>query len=166
MLSMEGERARKPLLHEEAATVINPKISPDGGYLAYVSGESSKNEVYVRPFTDVNKGKWQVSTSGGNLPLWSPNGRELFYISLENSVMAVAVETKPAFSLGTPKILFRSMCVGSTPGEGTPWDISPDGKRFLMMKEPQPTPSASAGPHRINIVLNWIEELKQRVPVK
>jgi hypothetical protein len=64
----------------------------------------------------------------------------------------------------TPKTLFRSMNVAATPGEGTPWDASPGGKRFLMMKEPQSTPSASAGPHKINIVLNWLEELKQGVP--
>ena len=96
----------------------------------------------------------------------SPDGRELFYLSEENSVMAVAVETKPTFKLGTPKALFRSMCVGSIIGEGTAWDISPDGKRFLMIKEPQPTPSAASGPRKINIVLNWLEELKQRVPLK
>jgi serine/threonine-protein kinase len=165
MFSMERERTRKPLLQEEAVE-INPKISPDGGYMAYASLESGKYEIYVRPFPDVNKGKWQVSTSGGNLPLWSPDGRELFYIGQENSVMAVAVETKPTFKLGTPKALFRSMCVGNIIGEGTPWDISPDGKRFLMLKEPPSTPSASAGPRKINIVLNWFEELKQRVPVK
>jgi hypothetical protein len=114
----------------------------------------------------VNKGKWQVSTSGAGDALWSPEGRELFYLSNENSVMAIAVETKPTFSLGTPKTLFRSVNVGAVLGEGTPWDISPDGKRFLMIKEAQLTPSASAGPHKINIVINWFEELRQRVPIK
>ena len=94
----------------------------------------------------------------------SPDGRELFYLSPDNSVMAVAVETKPTFSLGIPKTLFRSMCVGPTVGEGTPWDISPDGKRFLMMKEPGSPASAGGAPLKINIVLNWFEELKQRVP--
>jgi serine/threonine-protein kinase len=165
MFSMEGERTRKPLLPEEA-TEICPKISPDGGYMAYASDESARTEVYVRPFPDVNKGKWQVSTSSGNMPLWSPDGRELFYLTLENSVMAVAVETKPTFSLGTPKALFRSTCVGNIVGEGTAWDISPDGKRFLMIKPPATTPSAEGGPRKINIVLNWVEELKQRPPVK
>jgi Tol biopolymer transport system component len=165
MLSMEGDHARKPLLREKA-TEIQPKISPDGRWMAYMSDESGRNEIYVRPFPEVDKGKWQASTSGGTAPLWSPDGRELFYLSEENTVMAIAVETKPTFSLGRPNTLFRSMCVGSTPGEGTAWDISPDGKRFLMMKEPQTTPSAGAGPRKINIVLNWFEELKQRVPKK
>jgi eukaryotic-like serine/threonine-protein kinase len=164
MLSMEGDHARKSLLYEKSIE-IQPKISPDGRWMAYTSDESGRNEVYVRPFPDVDKGKWQASTSGGAAPLWSPDGREFFYLSEENTVMAIAVETKPTFSLGTPKTLFRSMNIGSTPGEGTPWDIGPDGKRFLMMKEPQATPSAGTGPRKINIVVNWFEELKQRVPV-
>jgi len=162
---MEGDRVRKTLLHDEYSK-INPRISPDGGYMAYASGESGKQEVYVRPFPEVDKGKWQASTSGGVSPLWSPDGRELFYLSLENSVMAVAVETKPAFSLGTPKTLFRSTYVPSIAGEGSPWDISADGKRFLMMKESGTNASAAVGPRKINIVLNWIDELRQRVPVK
>jgi hypothetical protein len=80
-----------------------------------------------------------------------------------DSVMAVSVETGAAFSLGTPKALFRLTYVGNSINSGTPWDISPDGKRFLMMKEPQPTASAGVAPLKINIVLNWFEELKQRV---
>ena len=131
--------------------------------MAYASGESGQNEVYVRPFPEVNRGKWQVSTSGGSSPLWSPDGRQLFYLSNENSVMATAVATKPTFSLGTPKALFRSIYVpANTTNSGTPWDISPDGKRFLMMKEA----GSAGGPRKINIVLNWLEELKQRVLVK
>jgi len=169
ILSMEGERTRKPLLRTEYIESL-PQISPDGQWMAYVSNESTgvpmKDEVYVRPFPDVNKGKWQVSTSGGSGVLWSPDGRELFYISRDNSVMAVAVETKPTLSFGTPKILFRSTNLGPTASSGITWDIAPDGKRFLMIKEPQPTPSASSGPRKINIVLNWTEELKQRVPAK
>jgi len=162
MLSMDGARERKTLLHHEYLE-INPKISPDGVYVAYTSGESGRNEVYVRPFPNVDKGKWQASTNGGANALWSPNGRELYYLSENNSVMALAVETKLAFSLGTPKPLFQSRYVGSLPGEGTPWDISPDGRRFLMMNEAQSTSGAQGGSRKINIVVNWLEELKQRV---
>ena len=123
-----------------------------------------KDEVYVRPFPDVSKGKWQVSTSGGSCPLWSPDGRELFYVSRDYSVMAVAVETKPTLSFGTPKVLFKNTNFNLSQGEGYQWDIHPDGKRFLMMKQPGATPS-TAGGFKINIVLNWFEELKKRVPV-
>jgi serine/threonine-protein kinase len=163
-LSMEGERKFKPLLHEEYAE-IQPKISPDGRWMAYTSSESGKNEIYVRPFPDVNKGRWQVSTNGGDSPLWSQDGHGLFYLD-GDSVVSVSVETEPTFKPGNPKVLFRGTYVRSYPADGTPWDISPDGKRFLMMKEPGTVPSAAVGPRKINIVLNWLEELKQRVPVK
>jgi len=167
MMSMEGNHARKPLLQGKYVEV-QPKISPDGRWIAYVSGESGQTGVYVRSFPDVNKGKWQVSESGGHSPLWSPDGRELFYLSLENSAMAVAVETKPTFSYGTPKSLFRSIYAGVSSSSGTPWDIHPDGKRFLMIKPLASTGAAPTGegPPKINIVINWFEELKQRVPVK
>ena len=165
MLSMEGDRVRKPLLQHEGYNEAQPKISPDGRWMAYMSDESGQAEVYVRPFPEVNKGRWQVSTSGGGWPLWSPNGRELFYLS-NDSAMVVAVETKPTLSFGTPKTLFRSTYVGSNRTGGTSWDISPDGKRFLMIKPPPSIASAGGAPQKINIVLNWFEELKQRVPSK
>jgi len=116
----------------------------------------------------VDKGKWQVSVSSGAAPLWSPDGRELFYLSEDNSLMAVAVENKPTLSFGTPEVLFKSTYVGTTPGEGTPWDIHPDGKRFLMIKElsTAAAPEAASPRQKVNIVVNWLEELKQRVPVK
>jgi Tol biopolymer transport system component len=164
MLSMEGNHARKALLQEKFDEV-QPKISPDGQWMAYSSTESGQNEVYVRPFPDIDKGKWQASTSGGSSPLWAPNGRELFYLSNDNSVMAVPVDFKPALNLGTPKILFRSTYIAAGPTSGTPWDINSDGKRFLMMKGPESSVSTGGGPRKINIVLNWLEELKQRVPV-
>ena len=123
---------------------------------------------YVRPFPEVNKGRWQVSIKGGVSPIWAPNGREIFYFSEDdNSVAAVAVETGQAFSAATPRKLFSRTPYrggGSTPG--TPWDIHPDGKRFLMMKRPGATPSAPTGARKFTIVLNWFEDLKQRVPVK
>jgi serine/threonine-protein kinase len=167
MLSMEGDHARKPLL-EESYSENQPQLSPDGRWIAYTSDESRRNEIYVRSFPDVNKGRWQVSTDGGDSPLWSPDGRELFYRS-GDAVMAVSVKTEPSFSIvGTPQVLFLGTYVQESSLEGTPWDISPDGKRFLMMKRPALTAAAPAaeGPRKINIVLNWTEELKQRVPVR
>jgi serine/threonine-protein kinase len=161
MLSIEGDRAHKTLLQANYSE-NEPRISPDGRWMAYASDESRKNEIYVRPFPDVNKGRWQVSTNGGETPLWSPDGRELFYLN-GDAVMAVAVATKPTFNIvGTPQILFRGTYVPSR--EHDTWDIAPDGKRFLMMKEAGVT--AGGGPRKINIVVNWFEELKQRVPSK
>jgi eukaryotic-like serine/threonine-protein kinase len=167
-LSMEGDRIFKPLLQGKYMDV-QPKLSTNGRWLAYTSNESGRNEIYVRPYPDVNSGKWQVSTSGGDSPLWSRDGRELFYRN-GDEIMAVPVKTDPAFSCEGPKVLFRGTYVAANFTLGTlevnPWDISPDGKRFLMMKESASNASAGEGPRRINIVLNWLEELKQRVPVK
>jgi serine/threonine-protein kinase len=164
---MEGDHACKLLL-KESYSENQPKISPDGRWIAYTSDESRKNEIYVRSFPDVNKGRWQVSTNGGDSPLWAPDGRELLYRN-GDAVMAVSVKTEPSFNIvATPQILFRGTYVQQSSIEGTPWDISPDGKRFLMMKPPAPTGGAPAaeGPRKINIVVNWFEELKQRVPIK
>ena len=163
-LSMEGDHKWKPLVQEKH-TNGQPQISADGRWMAYMSTESGKPEIYVRPFPDVNKGKWQVSTSGGDSPLWSPNGRELFYRS-GDSVVAVSVQTEPTFKPGKPETLFRGTYVSASLRDAHTWDIGPDGKRFLMMKAPAAIASSEGVPRRIDIVLNWLEELKQRVPVK
>ena len=155
MLSMEGDHARKPLLHEKYFQ-NRPRISPDGKWIAYGSYESGKGEVKVRPFPELKTGNWQVSTNGGDTPLWSPDGRELFYHN-GDAVIAVPVETEPTFKPGKPTILFRGPYSHNLPDWST-WDISPDGKRFLMLK------SADENTHKIVVVLNWFEELKQRVP--
>ena len=79
-------------------------VSPDGRWMAYTSDESRKNEVYVRPFPEVNNGRWQISKDGGDSPLWSPDGCELFYRS-GDAVMAVSVKTEPGFNVvRTPQI--------------------------------------------------------------
>jgi len=167
-LSMEGKREIKELL-QETYFEGEPQISPDGRYLAYQSDESGKGEIYVRTFPDVNKGRWQVSTGGGNSPLWSPDGRELFYRS-GDATMAVEVETEPTFERGNPKILFRGTYLSGNflKTATTPWDIHPNGKKFLMIKPAAPTgaaPTAAIPQQKITIVVNWTEELKQRVPV-
>jgi serine/threonine-protein kinase len=166
---MEGDHAARLLLHDKFSEA-QPRISPNGQWMAYVSDESGRNEIYIRPFPEVDKGRWQVSTNSGDSPLWSLDGRELFYRSRDD-IMAVSVETEPTFRSEIPRILFRGLYASYVARvwgqiENNPWDISPDGKRFLMMKEVGNTPSEATGPRKINIVLNWTEELKQRVPVK
>jgi Tol biopolymer transport system component len=168
MLSMEGKREIKELLQEKYLE-LEPQISPDGRYVAYQSDESGKGEIYVRTFPDVNKGKWQVSSDGGNSPLWSPDGRELFYRS-GDATMAVEVETDPTFKRGNPKVLFRGTYYSGSLLEKmvwTLWDIHPNGKKFLMIKpaaSTSATSTAAVPQPKINIVVNWTEELKQRVP--
>ena len=163
LMSMQGGHEIKPILNEAFAE-MQPRVSPDGRWMAYTSNEMGWNEIFVCAFPDATKGKWQVSRGYGDSPIWSPDGKELFYLN-GDSVMAVSVETKSAFVPGTPKQLFRGNYIIQGMNEGTPWGISSDGKRFLMMKEADGS-SAEGNSLRINIVLNWLEELKQRVPVK
>ena len=169
MISMDGGHARKLLLQEKGTIQKDPQISPNGNWMAYKSSESSNAdyEIYVRSFPDM-KSKRQVSTSGGNTPLWSPDGNKLFYRS-GDEVMAVPVETGTAFSSGRPTVLSRGTYSYSLFADMISWDIDPStGKRFLMMKEDASTAKAATAeaPRKISIVLNWFEELKQRVPVK
>jgi serine/threonine protein kinase len=164
-LSMEGDSKPKPLLLDKHAE-RRPQVSPDGQLLAYTSNMSGKNEVYVRQFPKIDGRRLKASKNGGQNPLWSPDGRELFYRS-GDAVMAVAVETEPMLSLGTPVILFRDIYAGFTTDiSATTWDISPDGKRFLMMKDTATESAEETARDRIIAVLNWFEELKERVPVE
>jgi serine/threonine-protein kinase len=159
---------KRILLLKEKYHEAQPQISPDGRWMAYTSNESGQNQVYVRPFPEIEGGRWQVSTSRGDSPLWSPDGRELFSRN-GDAVMAVSLKTDPTFSVETPKVLFRGTYVNTVfvyqNWDFATWDISPDGKRFLMMKETGATTSSDGGPREINIVLTWFEELKQWVPV-
>ncbi|MBN2319157.1 MAG: serine/threonine-protein kinase [Acidobacteria bacterium] len=162
IMSMEGDHAIQPLLHEKYNENY-PQISPDGRWMAYQSDRTDRYEVYVRPFPDVySGGPWPISTDGGDSPLWDPDGRELFYRSGDN-YMAVEVETEPTFSSGKPEVLFTGTYFdNSNPYNHTFWDISPKDKRFLMIKQPETTDEESL--RKINIVINWSEELKEKVP--
>ncbi|MBI4481213.1 MAG: PD40 domain-containing protein, partial [Acidobacteria bacterium] len=135
-----------------------PQISPDGRLLAYLSDESGRFEVYVRPFPSSN-GQWQISTEGGVEPLWARNGRELFFRTGDR-VMAVDISTEPSFQAGTPRLVFEGSYVrhGGTPE--TNFDVTPDGQGFLMLRAVEQQPQSE-----IRVVQNWFEELKRRVPV-
>jgi len=135
-----------------------PRFSPDGRWLAYMSDESGRYEIYVQPYPGPG-GKWQISTDGGTEPVWNPNGRELFYRS-GAKMMTVDISTQPGFAAGRPRMLFEGRYEPS-PLTFPNYDVSPDGQRFLMVK---PSESAGAAPTQINVVLNWFEELKQKVP--
>jgi serine/threonine-protein kinase len=169
-LLMEGDREWRPLLKEDYVET-EPQISPNGQWMAYTSDESGQAEIYVRAFPDVDSGKWQVSTAGGRSPLWSPDGWELFYRN-GDAIMAVSVRTEPSFSAEAPKTLFRGTYLSLSdiraPLILNSWDISPDSKGFLMIKPPieAGSGSTSAGPSKIIVVLNWFEELKERVPTQ
>jgi eukaryotic-like serine/threonine-protein kinase len=135
-----------------------PRFSPDGHWMAYCSNESGRYEVYVQPFPGPG-GKWQISTEGGTEPVWNRNGRELFYRS-GDKMIAVEITTQPNFSVGKPQLLFEGPYVLGVSGPFPNYDVSPDGQRFLMLKPAEQEQAAT----QINVVLNWFEELKQKVP--
>ena len=156
LLPLEGEREPTLLLgtpfNERRAT-----FSPNGRWLAYQSNESGQNEVYVRPYPGP-EGKWPISTEGGTEPVWSPDGRELFYRN-RDQMMVVSVETEPSFTPGKPRLLFNGQFQFEPSDFASPnYDVSPDGQRFLMIK------AAEEGANQINVVQNWFEELKRLVP--
>jgi Tol biopolymer transport system component len=133
------------------------RFSPDGRWLAYVSDESGGFEIYVQPYPGPG-GKWQISTEGGTEPVWNPNGHELFYRN-GDKMMAVDIATQSGFAAGKPRMLFDGR-YELPPFPIADYDVSPDGQRFLMLKPSE----EEAAPTQINVVLNWFEELKQKVP--
>jgi eukaryotic-like serine/threonine-protein kinase len=168
LLSMNGDRQHRSL-PQQKYNLSQPRISPDGHWMAYTSDESGQSQIYVVPFPAADSGgRWQVSREGGDSALWARDGGELFYRN-GDAVMAAPVRTNPSFSFETPKPLFHGIYVSSNVTLGSfdlnPWDISLDGKRFLMMKE-SASGAGGEGPRRIYIVLNWLEELRQRVRPK
>jgi serine/threonine-protein kinase len=136
-------------------------LSPDGRWIAYKSDETGTTEVFVRPFPDTDGGKWQISSSGGRAPLWSRDGRELFYLNASNDMMAVRITTSPAFVADEPAVLFRvpDDLLGMETEWYTPWDVARDG-RFIMART---VADGEAGDRAIIVVENFLEELRARV---
>lgn len=149
-------------------STTSAEISPDGHWLAYQSNESGHSEIYVRPFPKVESGRWQVSTAGGQQPVWARNGRELFYIDAKLEVMtSVTVQAGVTFSSATPTRLFDVRPYFVSP-LGRAYDVSLDGRTFLMIKRPAQSgdgPTSQLLPS-MTVVLNWFEELNARVPLK
>jgi Tol biopolymer transport system component len=143
----------------------SPEVSPDGKWLAYESWESTPPQIHVRPFPDVNSGKWQISKDGGTRPAWNPRGGELFFVGgsgANTALYSVPMPTTPDVA-GNPVKLFN---VQTMPGQLVSrfYDVSRDGQRFVVIKSP-PTTDASGALARQQLVVvpNWIEELKAKV---
>jgi serine/threonine-protein kinase len=156
LLDLNSRRVT-PLLNSRANEAF-PEFSPDGHWLAYVSDESDRDEVYVRPFRALGA-KTQVSTAGGAEPLWSRDGKQLFFRS-NCEFWVTEVRTTATFSAGKPRLLFKEPnCRYSEPTRN--WDVSPDGQHFLMTKlsdlKAQPVTE-------LILVQDWFEELKRLVP--
>jgi serine/threonine-protein kinase len=141
------------------------RLSPDGRWVAYLSDESGRYEVYVRPFPDAGGGKWQITTDGGQEIAWAPSGKELFYRTgaARERMMVVDIQAQTGFVPGRPRLLFSAPHF-SRNVTGPDYGISPDGQRFLMIKAPMPDTASS--PQQLNVVLNWFDELKRLAPTE
>jgi len=162
-LTLEGDRKPKPFVEVPGSLQAQAVFSPDGQWVAYMSNELQQlSQIYVQPYP--TGAKYQITTEGGYAPVWSPDGKQLFY-SGNNKLLAVDIRTQPTFSYGKPSPL---PIVGMVRESASPrnYDITPDGKRFLVLQQPSPSDVNSRSSVQINVVLNWFRELQQRVPVK
>ena len=162
ILPLDGDGSWEPLLDTEADERA-PAISPDGQWIAYVSNRTGTNEIYVQRFPELG-GEQLISRGGGDYPVWSQDGRELFYWNQETGLIVVPVEPGPNLRAGIAETLFD---VGTYYflGFSRPWDVSPDGQQLLMLKVPGATTTEADGQTEIIVVQNWFEELKRLVPV-
>lgn len=165
VLSM-SDRTTRPVVRT-AANEVTPEFSPDGRWLAYVSSESGRHEVYVQPYPGPGE-RHLISTNGGEQPAWSRNGQELFYVQGGGmnppagmpTLMSVKVATAPVFRAGTPETLFESPDLRISWGRG--YDAAPDGQRFLLSLNKEATADSTST--QMILVQHWFEELKRLVP--
>jgi serine/threonine-protein kinase len=156
------DSAPTPLLagaHDE----WGPAVSPDGRWIAYASNETGVNEVFLRPFPDVESGRWQVSVDGGRMPAWSHSGRELFYLSGDREWVAAEIQTSPSARVVNREVLFQLGPEYATGAGGGHVSVTADDQRFLMMRFVSDQPADEGERARYILVYNWFEELKEKV---
>lgn len=155
----------EPLL-ETPYEARNAEVSPDGRWLAYegeLAARPGQMDVFVRPFPDVAAGQWQVSSAGGVQPAWARDGSELFYRDPDGALMVARVASKgSSFSTEKPVRLFHGPYMTRSGNLGRSYDVSPDGRRFLMLKEREADPTL-APPHLV-LIQHLDRELKRLVP--
>ena len=151
LLALTAPRQVRPLVQTRARE-LNGIVSPDGRWLAYESdsGETFRSDIYVRPFPDAASGMYQVTTTGGMQPLWSRGGGELFYRTRAGQVLAVRVRSGATLEVDPPKIIVTGAYAGDDVGPARSYDVTPDGQRFLFVKN-----LAGTDVTRLELVLNW-----------
>ena len=162
MMVALGTRRVQPLLANPPVE-RNGVVSPDGHWLAYEElNRDGQFQVFVRPFPNVSAGQWPISTAGGTRPVWARSGQELFYVASDGALMAVRAEPRgPKWSSGSPAKVVEGPYMTRGLRDKPTYDVSTDGKRFLMVKQP-----ANQAAPQIVVVQNWTEELKRLVPTK
>jgi dipeptidyl aminopeptidase/acylaminoacyl peptidase len=169
LVELGGEPRLEPWLASPEFRETAPVFSPDARFIAYVSDETGQDEVYVQQVAGSPR-RWLISNGGGREPRWSPVGDELFFRqgALRQTMIAVTVRTEPAFEAGEPRRLFEGdagVYVWEPIGAHAVYDVSRDGRRFLMVKNLVPLAELD-NPLRIRVVLDWFAELERLVPTR
>jgi Tol biopolymer transport system component len=152
ILPLFGDKKPFPLVQSQF-NQLNPSFSPDDKWLAYSSNESGRSEVFVVSFPG-GSSKWQISSTGGTAPRWRADGKELFYLSVENKLMAVGIQEKGgSLEIGNTQTLFQ---LSASSGTGVPYDFTSDGKKFVLA-----VPFAPSSAQPVTLVTNWPTLLKK-----
>jgi Tol biopolymer transport system component len=154
LVAINGDRKPKPYLNSEHGECC-PSFSPDGRFMAYNSSETGRAEIFVRSYSDKNGGKWQISTEGGFMPIWSRDGREIFFTKV-TKMYVVDVTTEPVFKASAPRLLIEGPYDFRTVADLN-YDISPDGQKIVAVEK-----SGISELKQINIILNWDDEVRRR----
>ena len=157
-----GDTVPVPLVASSSFDENAFQLSPDGRWIAYESDETGRREVYVRPFPTTGAGKWQASTAGGYAPLWAPSGRELFFVDAERRMTAMPFTPGEPPQMGERQVLF-TLAPDIYLWENdyyTPFDISRDGRRFVMARRLQLVTETQAP---LVVTENWFTELRERL---
>jgi eukaryotic-like serine/threonine-protein kinase len=149
----QGDTSATPLVTSGGNNLF-PALSSDQRWLAYASDESGAMEVYVRPFPETSSAKWQVSTAGGTMPVWSKSGRQLYYVNGKNEMVAADIRPGATFAVGEQRSLF-SFAPYVRPAPITSFQVTADDKRFLMLREGE-----AAQESELIVALHWLDQLK------
>jgi Tol biopolymer transport system component len=153
---MTLDNGRKQSFLESPFNEVQARFAPSQRFIAYASDESGQFEIYVRRFPPSSSGEWKVSLAGGMQPEWRRDGKELFFIGLDQRMMAVAVTSEKEFQAGTPRPLFDVETPEAAAPYPTHYAVAGDGQRFLVNTVvDQPDRAA------FTVIVNWTEMLKK-----
>ena len=167
-LAHRGDTATVPLMASSVFAELSPALSHDGRWLAYGSNESGRMEVYVRPYPNVDAGRWQVSQAGGGSPHWSHTGRELFYENGAQALVATAVVPGVTFTVGAQVTLFTTSGFTSSNSLGSTnflhYDVAPDDQRFVLFRKATENGAVTVDP--LVHIVNWGVEVRAKLKGK
>ena len=164
LVQVDTDSRDETVLLEAEFNLANAEISPDGRWMSYESDESGASQIFVRPFPDLERGRWQVSTTGGTRAGWSRDGSEIFFIDETQQLNGASVAPSgDAVSFGRPRSLTEEGFY-LNPRTGRTWDVSVDGQRFIRIVPPE---SASDGVQgQVVLIQNWFDEVSRLAPLR